>query len=253
MLLGPGEPAPCRMTNPAGQSSFLLIGDHAGNRVPRSLAQLGLDEAELARHIGLDIGVAQLGRQLGGLLDACFIEQSYSRLVVDCNRHADAADAMPALSDGTEVPGNRRLTTEGRAMRLAEIYQPYHAAISETLAQRDRDGRDSVLIALHSFTPVMAGVPRPWDVGVLYDGGETVFARAVLAALLEQPGLCVGDNEPYRMDATDYTVPRHAYPGSRRYVEIEVSQGRLAEDSGIAAMTKLLAQVLGRALDGGKA
>ncbi len=247
-LLGPTDPAPFRFINPAGKSPFLLLGDHAGNEVPAKLVRLGLDEAELGRHIALDVGVSALGARLAELLDACFIEQRYSRLVVDCNRHAGAADAMAARSDGRGVPANRDMAPADRAERLAEIYEPYHCAIAETLAARKRASQPTVLVALHSFTPSMAGVARPWDIGVLYDGGNIAFALAALAALHAAPGICIGDNEPYRMDDTDYTVPHHAFPTAMPYVELEVSQRRLAGDVGIAEMADVVAAVLVKAI-----
>jgi len=248
-LLGPADVAPFRIINKAGRSSFLLLGDHAGNAVPAKLARLGLGEGDLTRHIALDIGVSTLGARLAQSLDACFIEQRYSRLVVDCNRHAGAEDAMAAHSDGTMVPANRDLAPADRAERLAEIYEPYHRAIAETLAERKHAGRSTVLVALHSFTPSLAGgALRPWDIGVLHDGRNDGFARALLAALnaqagTAQPGLCVGDNQPYRMDDTDYTVPRHAYP-ALPYVEVEVNQRRLSDDPGVMQMASFLAGAL---------
>jgi predicted N-formylglutamate amidohydrolase len=247
-LLGPTDTAPFRVINKAGRSSFLLIGDHAGNAVPAKLARLGLGEAELARHIALDVGVSALGARLADLLDACFIEQRYSRLVVDCNRHAEAADAMAAHSDGTPVPANRDLAPADRAERIAEIYEPYHQAIADTLMARATAGRQTILVALHSFTPGLAGIARPWDIGVLHDRGNTGVALALLAVLQTQDGLCVGDNQPYRMDDTDYTVPRHAFP-ALPYVELEVNQRRLADDAGVARMGELLAAALAKALD----
>lgn len=247
-LLGPTDTAPFRVINKAGRSSFLLIGDHAGNAVPENLARLGLDDAELSRHIGLDIGVSALGARLAQLLDACFIEQRYSRLVVDCNRHATAGDAMAALSDGTPVPANRDLAPGDRAARLREIYEPYHRAIADTLAVREQAGRATVLIALHSFTPNMAGVARPWDIGVLHGRGNVGFALALLADLQARDALCIGDNEPYRMDDTDYTVPHHAWPAVLPYAELEVSQGRLANAAGIAEMADVLAAAMAEAI-----
>lgn len=247
-LLGPTDTAPLRFINKAGQSSFLLLGDHAGDQVPVKLARLGLGETDLTRHIALDIGVSTLGARLAELLDACFIEQRYSRLVVDCNRHAGAVDAMAAHSDGTMVPANRDLLPADRAERLTEIYEPYHRAIAETAAGREQAAHPTILVALHSFTPSMAGVPRPWDIGVLYAGGDVAFALAVLAALHAVPGMCVGDNQPYRMDDTDYTVPHHAFPSGLPYVELEVSQGRLADEAGVAEMANVLAAVLVKVL-----
>ncbi|MEO6717330.1 MAG: N-formylglutamate amidohydrolase [Novosphingobium sp.] len=238
---------PCRITNPVGRSLFLFVGDHAGNAVPAKLHLLGLSTAELSRHIALDIGIAELGRELSDRLDATFIEQRYSRLVVDCNRWPDAPDAIAASSDGTAIACNDAISGEQRDQRYATIFSPYHDAIAEHLAARDAAGRRSILVSLHSFTPVLGGVSRPWDIGVLHDRGNSKFAAAMLATLRNASGLQIGDNAPYRMDATDYTVMRHAYP-SRLYVELEIRQDRLTSASERSRMAQILASALERAL-----
>lgn len=237
--------------NPAGASPFLLIGDHAGNVIPSSLDSLGLGEAELTRHIGWDIGVGGLGALLAEALDAVFIRQTYSRLVVDCNRRPEAVDAVAPVSDRTVVPGNADLSADARAARFAEIHEPYHQAIAAEIARRQAAGLATVVIALHSFTPALAadGHQRPWHIGVLHDAGEPRFARALLAELHRDPSLVVGDNEPYRMDIIDYTVPRHCYPALLPYAELEVRQDLIATPQGQARWTALLAEVLPKALD----
>jgi predicted N-formylglutamate amidohydrolase len=188
--------------------------------------------------------VAGIGRRLAERLDACFIEQRYSRLVVDCNRAPDHAGAVPVESDGTVVPGNVGLGEGERAARMGEIHAPYQAAIGEVLAERDSAGRATILVALHSFTPAMQGVARPWDIGVLYDGGDTGFALRLLDGLRAIEGIVVGDNEPYRMDSTDYSVPFHAYAARRPYAEIEVRQDHLGDEAGQALWAERLAMVL---------
>lgn len=243
-LIDPTEPAPVRITNANGASRFVLIGDHAGNRVPRALNDLGLPQAELARHIGIDIGVSGLGARLSEALDAPFIEQVYSRLVIDCNRDPDRADAVPLASDGTVIPGNAALSDASRAVRVAQVHAPYQHAIAHVLAERDASGNQAVLVALHSFTPVMAGVARRWHCGVLYDGGETSLALRALDRLRQEAAFVVGDNEPYAMQGTDHTVPRHAYSARRPYVEFEVRQDLIADAAGQAEWSERLAAVL---------
>ena len=151
---------------------------------------------------------------------------------------------MPPVSDGTVVPGNAALTELNRAARLADIHEPYQQAIAQTLAARDAMGQESVLISLHSFTPALRnGSPRPWQIGVLHGGGDASFATALLTSLRHDSTLTVGDNEPYRMDGIDHTVPRHAYP-DRPYVELEVRQDLLGDAAGVAAWAERLAVVL---------
>ena len=233
--------APVEVINPGGGSRFLLIGDHSGNLVPAALGDLGVTAKERARHIGWDIGIEGLGRLLAERLDAVFVRQRYSRLVIDCNRDPASPGAMPEVSDQTPIPGNVGLDAEARASRIAEIHAPYQAAVAEAL---EASGDDVVLVALHSFTPAMAGAARPWHLGILHAGHNDAFAKALLDWLEQNAGAPVGDNEPYRMDTTDYTVPRHAFAAGLPYVEIEVRQDLLSDAVGIERIADLLADGL---------
>lgn len=232
------------MRNPGGASPFLLVGDHAGREIPASLNGLGLPAAALGLHIASDIGVAALGALLCERLDATFIAQRYSRLVIDCNRDPGRLDAVAEISDEIAVPGNAALSSQARADRVAEIFAPYHAAIAAEIEVRRGAGQRLILLALHSFTPVMAGAVRPWRFGVLHLGGSPV-SDAMLAALRAALGPeLVGDNAPYRMDGTDYTVPRHAIANGLDYLELEVRQDLIADAGGQAEVAALLAPML---------
>lgn len=243
-LLGPREAPAVAVINPAGRSPFLLLGDHAGNAIPRALGALGVGAADRVRHVAWDIGVGALGAALAGRLDAVFVRQTYSRLVIDCNRDPRAADAIPETSDGTAIPGNFGIGAADRAARIADIHEPYQRAIAAEIARRAAAGQGTVLVSLHSFTPVMAGVKRPWEIGVLHGGGDEGFARHLLDRLRGRRGLVVGDNQPYRMDATDHTVPRHAFAAGWAYAELEIRQDLLSDTESIAGWTEMLAEVL---------
>ncbi|HXH15270.1 MAG TPA: N-formylglutamate amidohydrolase [Sphingomonas sp.] len=250
-LLRTEDAAPVTVINPEGGSSFLLIGDHAGNAVPQRLSALGLSDLDLSRHIGWDIGIGEIGALLADRLDAVFVRQTYSRLVIDCNRNESQPDLIAEVSDGTIIPGNAGLGAADRAARLAEIHAPYQAAIAAELARRDALGMRTVMVALHSFTPAMLGAlreqARPWHIGILHDGGDIGFAQALLAVLRDEADLVVGDNEPYRMDLIDYTIPRHAYPARRPYAEIEIRQDLLGSTEACTAWADRLARLLPKA------
>ncbi len=246
-VLGPEDPPPFAVFNAAGNSPFLIIGDHAGSAVPRSLQSLGLQPDDLRRHIAIDIGVLGLGQALALMLDAPFLHQIYSRLVIDCNRLPARPDAIPEVSDGTPIPGNRQLTDPARDARTAAIHRPYHAATAALLDARQINGEATILLSLHSFTPELEGVTRPWDVGVLHGSGRTRFAQALRDALAEQADVIVGDNEPYAMDETDYTVPFHAFARNLRYAEIEVRQDLIDSPAGQKAWATRLAEAAQRA------
>jgi len=242
-VLAAGDPPPFTVHNPAGSSPFLLIGDHAGNTIGSPLKYLGLNEAERTRHIAWDIGVDGVGRALSTAMDAPYLAQTYSRLVIDCNRDPASPEAIPEVSDGTRVPGNRGLDDADRAERVAAIHTPYHAAIAEVLDARAAAGQPTIFIALHSFTPVFGGVARPWHAGVLHDAGDTRFAQAVLAGLRREGDLVVGDNAPYRMDDTDYTVPRHCHARRLPYLELEIRQDLIAHADQQARWAERLARL----------
>lgn len=248
-LLRPHEPATVTRLNPSGRSPFLLLGDHAGRAIPEALGDLGLTQADLSRHIAWDIGVRDLGEALSAALDATFIAQTWSRLVIDCNRDPGAPDAIPSVSDGTDIPGNRGLSALDMGRRILEIHDRYHRAIEDEIRARSDRGQATVLVSLHSFTPVMNAFERPWQAGVLHDAGDTAFAHAVLDALAEIPGLTIGDNQPYRMDTVDYTLPRHAYPAALAYVELEIRQDLLSQPAGVAEWSARLCSSLRQALD----
>jgi predicted N-formylglutamate amidohydrolase len=247
-LLGPDDPAPFSIINANGPSEFLLVGDHAGRAIPEWLGTMGLSDEDRKRHIAWDLGVDALGSRLARSLDAVFIAQAYSRLVVDCNRHPASPDIMALVSDGTCIAGNVDLTPEERSARITSIHTPYHQAISREIARRTEKGQPTVLIALHSFTPVMNHFVRPWDIGVLHDGGRDVFALALLEQLRQAGGMVVGANEPYHMDATDYAVPFHAFTHDLLYAELEVRQDQLATHDDIERWSKRLARLLPRTL-----
>jgi predicted N-formylglutamate amidohydrolase len=245
--LGRDDPSPVIALNEGGSAPFLLLGDHAGRVIPAALADLGLPAGALDLHIAWDIGVAGLGERLSAMLDAPFVRQAYSRLVIDCNRAPDAADAMPAVSDRIAVPGNAALTAADRAARTREIHQPYQTAIAALIAARRARGLVTHLVSLHSFTPVFQGFVRPWRYGVLHRG-DSAFSQTVLALLQAELGEAAGDNQPYAMDGIDHTIPFHADGESLDYLELETRQDLIADAAGQARAAEFIASLLERAV-----
>ncbi|MCU0910126.1 MAG: N-formylglutamate amidohydrolase [Rhodobacteraceae bacterium] len=252
-LLAADEPDPVAVDRPDATSPFLLIGDHAGNLVPRALGDLGLQRPDLERHIGIDIGIRGLGAALSEALDATFIHQRYSRLVIDCNRPPDQPDAFAEVSDGTRVPGNAHLSDADRQARIGAIFAPYHARIGATLDARiARGAPPPILIALHSFTRHHGDYPgpRPWHIGVLWNR-DGRLARRLIDTLSAEGDLVVGINEPYGVsDELDYAVPVHAEARGLLHVEVEVRQDLIADEAGQRAWAARLARLLPVAADG---
>jgi len=243
-LLATDEPSPVRVLQPGGLSDLFLTADHAGRLIPRALGKLGLDEIELARHIAWDIGIAAVTEALSDMLDATAVLQSYSRLVIDCNRAPDHPTSIPTVSEATAIPGNAGLTKEARTARRQAIFDPYHAAIVDLLDRRAVAGRRTVLVAMHSFTPVFKNVIRMVEIGVLYHH-ETPLSRIMLDLLRDEGDLVVGDNEPYAItDTSDYTAPVHGEARGLDHVEIEIRQDLIAGSAGQASWAERMARLL---------
>jgi predicted N-formylglutamate amidohydrolase len=243
-LLDADEPAPVMTVREHGKSNIMIACDHAGRRLPRRLGTLGLAEPDLSRHIAWDIGAWGVSLKLSAALDACAIGQVYSRLAIDCNRRPDVASSIPEISESTPIPGNIGLTEADREARRVAIHTPYHEALGAALADRRAAGRPTMLLAMHSFTPVYKGFVRPWHAGVLFNRDDRI-ARIMLDLLRAEPGLEVGENEPYAVsDTTDYTVPVHAEPHHLPHLELEVRQDLIADETGEAHWAALLARLL---------
>ncbi len=249
-LLANDETAPVTIYKKGGTSPLLLVADHAANLIPRALGDLGVSESERARHIGWDIGIANVSKHLADALDAVLILQNYSRLVIDCNRPPGVPSSMPEVSEATPVPGNVGLSEADKAARIADIFQPYHAAIKVELDRRQSNGKPVALIAMHSFTPFLKGVARPWHIGLLYNR-DVRLSQSLLTLLRQEPDLVVGDQEPYTVDdQTDYTIPVHGEQRRLHHTAIEIRQDLIADETGQQKWAALLARLLPQAYRG---
>ncbi|WP_315835091.1 N-formylglutamate amidohydrolase [Bradyrhizobium prioriisuperbiae] len=238
------EVPPVLEENDKGISPFLFTCDHYGRLIPRALGQLGLPIDELTRHIAWDIGIAGVATALSHMMNAHLIAQRYSRLVIDCNRPPGAPSSIPMISEATMIPGNEGLTHDSAEDRRRLFFEPYHNRIDEVIAQRLRDGRPTILVSLHSFTPIYAGIARPWHVGTLYHR-DTRLPPLLLQQLRAEGDLVVGDNEPYAVsDATDYTIPVHGEKRGLMNTGIEIRQDLISEPSGQQQWAERLARIL---------
>jgi len=246
-LLAPDEPRPYEVINAEGTAPALLLCDHATNFVPRALGALDLDEAQRARHIAWDIGVADITRVLARRLDAPAVLTHFSRLIVDPNRHFDDPTLIPQIGDGVVVPANRALTPEQRERRIETFYRPYHEAIERMLSIMVDRGPGPAVVSMHSFTPVMKGVERPWQVGILWND-DPRLPYPVMDKLRAR-GIQAGDNEPYSgRGGHGYTMQTHADSQGLPNVLIELRQDLIDTHHGAAEWAALIGDVLGEVL-----
>lgn len=225
---------------------FVLLCDHATNRLPPRYGSLGLGVEDLGRHFAWDPGAAGIARRMAERLDAPLVLANVSRLVIDCNRSPDAPDSIVAVGEMTPIPGNADLTVPERSRRVAEAYDPFHAAVSDAIDRRAARPGSFALCAIHTFTPVMRGTRRPWHVGIIHEESNPL-ADAVLAALRADSGLVVGDNEPYSpADRVYHTLERHGLARGLPTVMIEVRNDLVATPEDERAWGDRLADILER-------
>ena len=227
---------------------WLVTCDHASNRVPADIGggSLGIGPHDMARHIAYDVGAAGLSRALAAALDSPCICSDFSRLVIDPNRGEDDPTLVMKLYDGTIVPANRHVDAAEVERRLATLYRPYHQAYAQIAARQT----DTVIVAVHSFTPCLKGRgPRPWQVGVLYSHLDPRLSRPLIAQLQAEPDLCVGDNEPYAGHLPGDAIDRHALMTGRLNTLVEVRNDLIADDLGQQIWAARLAPILTRAFE----
>jgi len=234
---------PFHLLHPEAVRPLLLVCDHASHAVPPDLEGLGLPEAELLRHIGWDIGAAEVAEELSRRLEATAVLAGVSRLVIDCNREPGHPTSICETSDGTIVPANILLTEEQVKARVDHWYHPYQRAIAHQLDRLEQAGGQAAVIAIHSFTPCMnCGSGRPWPVGVLWNQDGRLALP--LIASLRAKGLLCGDNEPYSGRIANHTMDRHGQDAGRRHVSIEIRQDEIGSPAGVARWAALLAECL---------
>lgn len=241
--LGPEEPVPFRVLNPQATLPILLICDHASRRFPASLGTLGIDPAARLCHLAWDIGAGPLTETLAESLGATAVLQQYSRLIVDCNRQLLDPGAYLEFGDGVVISGNRNLSDAEKKARADEIYWPYHAAVSAEVERLQAVGQPPLFISLHSFTPVLNGKSRHWEMGILWDKDERIAEPMIQQ--LREAGYDVGDNEPYSGKAPqDFTIDHHAEAVGIPHVGVEIRQDLIDDEEGVAEISAVMHEII---------
>lgn len=253
-LLRAADGAPTREIHAAGRLPLLLLCDHASNRIPARLNNLGLTEVELTQHFAVDIGAGRVTELLAAQLGVAAVLGNFSRLVVDCNRHPSHPQVMTPHEDGTSIPGNQDISAAERQARLDEIFQPFHAAVAEHITHLEQKFGAVMIVGIHSFTPQYRHMttPRPWQIGILWHR-DTSSGRQLIDYLRRTTAYTIGDNQPYTLapehgQTVTYTLEHHAEARGRRCFQIEIRQDEIGDEAGCAAYAALLAQYFSNAL-----
>jgi predicted N-formylglutamate amidohydrolase len=246
-FLSPDEPAAVEVIRDNPTCRLLIHCDHGGNLVPKSLDHLGVGADTLSRHVGWDIGAANVCRILARRICAVAVIATYSRLIIDVNRALGDPSSIPPTSDGFLIPANVNLTPDQKAARVNELYWPYHMAIDWELGLIREAGHLPVILSIHSFTPALItrtkAKPRPWHCGIMFSR-DTRFADHLAAEMRKVPGLIVGENEPYSGITHGYCAKMHGLSQSVPHVQIEIRQDLICTEDGQRWWGEFLASIL---------
>jgi predicted N-formylglutamate amidohydrolase len=227
-------------------SGALIICDHASNAIPPGYDTLGLPREALDRHIAYDIGAAEVTRALAAQLGAPAVLSTYSRLVIDPNRGLDDPTLVMRYSDGAIVPGNAYIDAAEIASRSAGFWAPYRQEVAAMVDAMMATGEPPALISIHSFTPVLRSLARPWKIGVLWDRDERI-PKPLIEALLAEPDLRadeVGDNEPYDGALAGDTIDEIATSRGLANALIEIRQDLIADRNNAVTWAERIGRLL---------
>ncbi|PPJ46089.1 N-formylglutamate amidohydrolase [Rhizobium sp. KAs_5_22] len=234
--------------NPEGAGICLFVCEHASRRMPERAGNLGLDSDALVSHIAWDPGALDVAKRLSGMLDGPLVYQRFSRLVYDCNRPPESPAAMPERSEIYDIPGNHGLTDAERYARTAALYVPFHDRVSAIAAARSARGQSTVIVTVHSFTPVYMGKQRDVEIGILHDE-DSRLADSMLKAADGGP-YRVERNEPYGPeDGVTHSLKLHGLPDGHLNVMIEVRNDLIRDEVGQGVVADYLAELIAKAID----
>ena len=235
-LIGKTDPSPVEIMHGDAASDVVLVCEHAGRAIPKTLGSLGVSADVLNSHRGWDIGAAEVARRIADRLRAPLVIQHYSRLVIDCNRPPFTAQSIPCSSDSVDIPGNIKACHSEKAERVREIFDPMNHALA-TLLQTPRRAAFSI----HSFTPELAGKARPWHAGFLTRKSMNTAQCLIQSIARRHPDLIMAINEPYSIDSeTDWFIPHYAEALELPHCLIEIRNDQIDHTEGVEFWAELL-------------
>jgi len=222
---------------------LIILCEHASNHIPEAYEQLGLSSEDLDKHIAWDIGAADVAIKMSELMVVPAVLGTASRLLIDPNREPDHPTLVPAISDEIPIPANEDLPSAAVAARRKSIYDPFHSAADQVIERHLNEGIIPLVIGMHSFTPLMNGAARPWQVGFLWNK-DPRLAQAMIGLVERETDLLVGDNQPYSGKELYYTMERHGAARGLPQTTVEIRQDLLADDLMRKQWAALMADLL---------
>lgn len=221
---------------------IVLSCEHASNSIPAEFAKaLRIETSILKGHRGWDIGALGVAKMLAPKLKAKLVAATFSRLLVDANRNERHPHLLSEFS--------RRLSGAERNRLLEAYHRPYRADVERELCKAMASG-PVLHLSIHSFTPVLNGITRNADIGLLFDphrAAESRFCRELQQKLRNQTmPLRIRRNYPYRGTSDGLTATLRPKFSDAQYVgvELELNQALLVLKNEVRRIVTHLVAVL---------
>ena len=214
---------------PVNYKPVLISCEHGGNEVPQPYRSLFSGHRTLLEsHRGYDPGALEIAEYLAEHLKLPLFYSTTTRLLVDLNRSLHHPHLFSGITRDLEIDQKEKI--------LETYYHPYRTSVESHIEdQWKKKTKKEILIhlSIHSFTPVMDGIPRRVDLGLLYDPGrkwEKVFASTLRDFLQSRTGPedfpeKIRRNVPYRGRTDGFTTHlRKRFPEGYGGLELEINQ-----------------------------
>ena len=229
------------VVNRDGKGKFVIVCEHASNVIPEEYKNLGIGVKARKSHIAWDPGAIEVARSLSEILDGPLVASTVSRLVYDCNRPPTVKSAVPDRSEDTDIKGNTNLSKDQLDERTEKVYFPFRNALSETLGFHSRNAETTIMVTIHTFTPVYLGRSRSLKLGVLHDS-DNRMADALLTSLAEATPMKIERNQPYGpRDGVTHTLKEHGSKRGIANVMIEIRNDLVKTKAQQTEMSEMLA------------
>jgi predicted N-formylglutamate amidohydrolase len=208
------------------QTKWIITCEHGGNAIPKQYQPLFADaQSVLETHRGYDIGALAVARALAKKIADFQQITTTSRLFVELNRSQGSAGLWSEFT--------RPLSQNKKNSILDNYYFPYRDPVEDYIAKTIKSGHKVIHLSIHSFTPVMQGVTRTAEIGILYDPTrkpEKAFGRAWQTHLQQlQPSWRIRCNYPYLGTSDGFITYLRKHFQAKNYIgiELEMNQGLL--------------------------
>ncbi len=227
--------------------ALILTCEHAVNTIPAEFSA-SFEEvlSILDTHSAIDFGALSIANYLSATFNCALVKAKVSRLLIDCNRSLNHPNCFSEFS--------RPYSTEEKKQLIDNYYLPFRQKAEAMIQQKIAQGFQVWHLSMHSFTPLLNGIKRQTDLGLLYDPrrlNEKKLAKAWQQQLKQQSLLRVRLNYPYLGISNGFVCSLRKQFDEEHYcgLEVETNQSLVSDPANLGKVSELLALTLKTVLE----